>query len=140
MKPTTGVQRVARLCWERSGTHSFFFHYTQADLADAIFDEQRFLVPVRPDSHGCGLYVTNIKPGSQPDDFILKTLFALGRDVLAIEGVVVLTSDSLPFRRIAAHSFLHAAPGGTTLDLGGVLVGSGRRDRGTWRWTVGAFT
>jgi hypothetical protein len=81
--------------------------------------------------------VTDIKPGSQPDAFVLKTLFALGRDGMAIEGVVVLTRESLPFRRVAAHSYLHAAPGGATIDLSADLVGSGRRDRGTWRWTAG---
>jgi len=139
MKQTITGRRSGRPCWDRPGEH-FLFHYSQTDLADAIFEEQRFLVPKRPGSQGCGLYTTNIKPGSRPDDFLLKTLFVLGRDVLAIEGVVVLTHDSFPFRRVAAHSFFHAARGGTTLDLGGVLVGSGRRDRGTWRWTAGVFS
>jgi len=117
-----------------------WFHYTQADLADRIFEEQLFLVPKRPGSEGCGLYVTNIVPGSRPDDFILKQLFALGRDALAIEGVVVLAREPLSFRRFAPHSFFHSAPGGSTIDLGGALVGSGRRDRGTWRWTAGIFS
>ncbi|HEY5343837.1 MAG TPA: hypothetical protein VIJ66_09300 [Solirubrobacteraceae bacterium] len=139
MKHITDAEQTARPCWDRPGEH-FLFHYTQADLADAIFEEQCFLVPNRPGSQGYGLYVTNIKPGSRPDDFILKTLFAFGRDALAIEGVVVLTRDSLPFRRVAARSFFHAAQGGTTLDLSGLLVGSGRRDRGTWRWTAGIFS
>lgn len=139
MKYTMEAEQTARPCWDRPGEH-FMFHYTQVDLADAIFEEQRFLVPKRPGSQGCGLYVTNIKPDSRPDDFILKTLFAFGRDALAIEGVIVLTRGPLHFRRVAAHSFLHAVQGGTTLDLGGVLVGSGRRDRGTWRWTAGIFS
>jgi hypothetical protein len=139
MKPNRATRHAARPCWERQGAH-FFFHFTQPDHADAIFAEQRFLVPERRGSEGCGLYVTNIVPGSRPDDFILKQLFALGRHALAIEGVVVLTRESLPFRRFAAYSFFYSAPGGSTIDLGGALVGSGRRDRGTWRWTAGIFS
>ena len=136
---TTPGRTVLAPCWERSGVH-VWFHYTQADLADQIFEEQLFLVPKRPGSAGCGLYVTNIVPGSRPDEFILKQLFALGRDALAIEGVVVLARESLSFRRFAPHSFFRSAPGGSTIDLGGALVGSGRRDRGTWRWTAGIFS
>ncbi len=139
MKLNRATRDTAQPCWERQGAH-FLFHFTQPDHADAIFAEQRFLVPERRGSQGWGLYVTNIKPGSRPDDFILKTLFALGRDQFAIEGVVVLSHDALPFRRVAPHSFFHAAPAGATLDLVGMLVGSGRRNRGTWRWTSGIFS
>jgi hypothetical protein len=139
MKPITSYPHIARPYWERTGVH-VWFHYTQADLADQIFAEQRVVIPEHPGSQGCGFYVTNIKPDSKPDEFILKTLFALGRDQLAIEGIIVLSQDALAFRRFAPHSFFHAAPAGATLDLIGLLIGSGRRNRGTWRWTSGIFS
>lgn len=82
------------------------FHYTEHEHAVRILAEQVFRVPERPGSAGHGLYVTTVQPRSLSDEKLLDLLFARGRPVIAIEGVVCCATMPLRGRatRIGAIS------------------------------------
>jgi hypothetical protein len=103
----------------------------RARHATRILAEQVFRVPQEPGSAGHGLYVTTVQPRSMLDEKLLDLLFARGRPVIAIEGVVVLRDDAFPWRRYSHRSYVHSASPGAVLDLSLALVGIGIRRRGT---------
>ncbi len=123
--------------WERGARIKF--HYTEHDHAVRILAEQVFRVPARPGSAGHGLYVTTVQPRSMPDERLLDLLFARGRPVVAIEGVVVLRDDAFEWTRCSHRSYIHRASAGEVLDLSLALVGVGVRRRGNWLWSDGVY-
>lgn len=126
-----------RLVWEH-GTR-VKFHYTEHEHAVRILAEQMFRVPDKPGSAGPGLYVTTVQPRSMPDEKLLDLLFARGRPVIAIEGVVVLRDDAFRWRRYSHRSYVHSASPGEVLDLSLALIGVGVRRRGNWLWSDGIY-
>jgi hypothetical protein len=115
------------------------FHYTQPDDAEAILAEQTFRVPLAASNRRSGLYVTTVEPGEMPDDKLRDLLFARGRPVLFIEGVVVLRDDAFAWERESHRKYLHRTEPGATLDLSLVLIGIGTRRRGSWLWSEGIY-
>jgi hypothetical protein len=73
------------------------------------------------------------------DEKLLDLLFARGRPVIAIEGVVVLRDDAFPWRRYSHRSYVYSASPGAVLDLSLALVGIGIRRRGNWLWSDGIY-
>jgi hypothetical protein len=124
--------------WDRPDVN-VWFHYALPDVASAIDATRKFRVPHRPDPRGDGLHLTRVAPDQLPDDELLKRLFALRRDRIAIEGVVVLRRDDLllPVRANGRSTWLHPRPCGEVLDIAGVYLGFGRREKGVWLWSDG---
>jgi len=131
------MPKRARLVWEH-GTR-VKFHYTEHEHPVRILAEQVFRVPERPGSVGHGLYVTTVQPRSMPDEKLLDLLFARGRPVIAVEGVVVLRDDAFAWKRYSHRSYVHSASPGDVLDLSLALVGVGVRRRGNWLWSDGIY-
>jgi hypothetical protein len=127
----------SRLVWEQGARIKF--HYTEHEHAARILNEQVFRVPDRPGRAGNGLYATTVQPRSMPDEKLLDLLFARGRPVTAIEGVVVLRDDAFAWTRYSHRSYVHAAPAGQVLDLSLALVGIGVRRQGNWLWSDGIY-
>jgi hypothetical protein len=98
-----------------------------------------FRVPDKPGSAGHGLYVTTVEPRSMPDEKLLDLLFARGRPVIAIEGVVVLRDDGFRWTRYSHRSYVHSASPGEALDLSLALIGVGVRRHGNWLWSDGIY-
>jgi hypothetical protein len=122
--------------WEQSGVH-VWFHYCSRESALQIGGERLYYVSTRLHQlRGSGLYVTNRSPGERSDEELLTELFARQRPVEAIEGAVAISrnDDLLPVRRLAAHSYIHDADPGATIDLTELLIGVGVRDGGRWRF------
>lgn len=95
------MQARARLVWEQGARVKF--HYTEHEHAARILAEQVFRVPQEPGSAGHGLYVTTVQPRSMLDEKLLDLLFARGRPVIAIEGVVVSSRRRLPVEALRAQ-------------------------------------
>jgi hypothetical protein len=131
------MQPRARLVWEQGARVKF--HYTEHEHAARILAEQVFRVPSEPGSAGHGLYVTTVQPSSMLDEKVLDLLFARGRPVIAIEGVVVLRDDAFPWRRYSHRSYVQSASPGAVLDLSLALVGIGIRRQGNWLWSDGIY-
>jgi hypothetical protein len=115
------------------------FHYTQPRFAESILAEQMFRVSSKPGRAGPGLYVTTVQPRAMPDDKLLNLLFARGRPVLFIEGVVVLRDDALSWERYSHRKYLHSTEPGETLDVSLALAGIGTRHLGHWLWSEGIY-
>jgi hypothetical protein len=114
------------------------FHYTQPHFAEVILAEQTYRVPSKAGRAGPGLYVTTVQPRAMPDDKLLDLLFARGRPVLFVEGVVILREDAFSWQRYSHRKYLHrTGPGQLDLSLG--LVGIGTRRRGSWLWSEGVY-
>jgi hypothetical protein len=131
------MQPRARLVWEKGARVKF--HYTEHEHAARILAEHVFRVPREPGSAGHGLYVTTVQPRAMLDEKLLDLLFARGRPVIAIEGVVVLRDDAFPWRRYSHRSYVHSASPGAVLDLSLALVGVGIRRQGNWLWSDGIY-
>ncbi|HEV2974179.1 MAG TPA: hypothetical protein VGX69_04195 [Solirubrobacteraceae bacterium] len=114
------------------------FHYTEPDNVEAILAEQLFRVPAES-NRGSGLYVTTVAPGAMTDDKLRDLLFARGRPVAFIEGVMVLRDDAFVWERESHRKYLHRTGPGATLDLSLALIGIGIRRRGSWLWSEGVF-
>ena len=126
-----------RLVWEHGARVKF--HYTEHEHAAKILAEQVFRVPLESGSAGHGLYATTVQPRSMSDERLLDLLFARGRPVNAIEGVVVLRDDAFSWRRYSHRSYVHRAAPGDVLDLSLALVGVGIRRGGHWFWSDGIY-
>jgi hypothetical protein len=131
------MPKRTRLVWEHGARVKF--HYTEPDHAASILAEQVFRVPERPGSAGPGLYATTVQPRSMADEKLLDLLFARGRPVVAIEGVVVLRDDAFAWTRYSHRSYVHGASPGEVLDLSLALVGVGVRRRSNWLWSDGIY-
>jgi hypothetical protein len=114
------------------------FHYTEHEHAARILSEQVFRVSDEPGSAGHGQYVTTVQPRSMPDEKLLDLLFARGRPVIAIEGVVVLWDDAFPWRRYPHRSYVHRSSPGRFWTCRSHW-GIGMRREGNWLWSDGIY-
>ncbi|MDQ3024668.1 MAG: hypothetical protein M3R04_09865 [bacterium] len=123
--------------------HSYWFHYTRPENAEAICESGQYSVGTKANPTAlCGLYLTDIPPGAREQD-ILTILFASQRDEINVRGVVVLRrqlltpllDDRINTGRRRGQGYqkkLFVAECGTTLDLSLSIVGYGRRDVRHW--------
>jgi hypothetical protein len=129
---------AAALVWERGVR--VMFHYTQPGFAEMMLSEQTYRVASKSGRAGPGLYVTTVPPRALPDDKLLDLLFARGRPVLFVEGVVVLREDAFSWVRYSHRKYVHlTGEAGGTLDLSLALIGIGIRRRGNWLWSEGVY-